>query len=883
MMMAKGIAPEVMGASISKHVNELEGMTNKMWDALETAQKEGVLKIKGQGIAALHSANVADRSARQMSDILGSIKGKAGRRAAIEAAQQPIRESLQKQADSLATSLEKTMQRGYESAAKVMEGVKGGTPEGAAAGLEWMGKAETPDLLRNVAEQLRSGVFDPKELERTLRPVLSKARNVSVAIKLRELAKLQGELITSGRKAVNKWSVDVAEYTGKAQAMQAKAARQRFLAADFMERAAQAESKALRPSGELIKASAELSKFRAAQDNLPNWIMRTLREEARDHLKEWGFAGADSPRAWRETVTGNYEREMAERLVDGNQQTYKRARSIPEIEKSIKEADPGTSLEMWRDVYLEKKGGLFNALDSMFGREKGIIEKIYDLDPIGNINRMADNMRQAIRGKALVDVIRQSEDLFSKEALSGWVPVSKLGTDIAKSLAGADMKGFIHPELFQELRRVYGNLTDPKNRTILETAWNKFTKFWKWSVTRAFPAYHARNHIEDTIRMVYNGPFDPVAVHDNMVKGITKKGTIKMGALGEMPVEKAWRIAEAHGVVNTGQVAVGGVNRGDGTWRTIARGADAIFQAPEDGRRFGYFVERVNKGFSLYQSGQEVKKVLFDYSDLSVFERRVMSQIIPFYTYLKNTVRLHAQTAIQNPGLLQAQRRVIEGLRGEYKPENVPQWVQSRLFVAAGPGERTNEERLVAGYGLPVQDIMELLDGQGGFVPWVKQLAWRAHPILKFPVEITSAALAERPGYAPRVFKHLPQSAKDMMGVRTRKAKDGTEYVTIDPIYSTLLDTIGSRLYSTIKSFGRDDTTYGRQALRHLLGASVVDYDPAEEKRRKGRAELDALLQKAKRTGDLAPVNAFFAPSTSQMPKRMVDMLRAQQKALRKP
>jgi hypothetical protein len=80
-----------------------------------------------------------------------------------------------------------------------------------------------------------------------------------------------------------------------------------------------------------------------------------------------------------------------------------------------------------------------------------------------------------------------------------------------------------------------------------------------------FPAYHARNHVEDTVRMLYNGPFDPVAVQKYMTQGIFKKGKLKLGELGERTAEEAWRLAEAYGVVGSGEVAVGSIRRGDGT------------------------------------------------------------------------------------------------------------------------------------------------------------------------------------------------------------------------------------------------------------------------------------------------------------------------------
>jgi hypothetical protein len=364
---AKGIGGEPLGAAIIKKVRNLEDMNNKSWDALEEAFEADLLKITNQGHAALSESRAASRSAEQLTGMLNRLQGKAGRRVAIDAVQQPLRAALQKQADTLATSLEKTMQRGYDSAGKVMKGAKGGTPEGAAAGLEWLRRAEVPDTLRSVSEQLRSGVFDAAALERTLRPILPKSRLVNVAVKLRELGKQQKGLIDAGKTAAAKWSDDIASVTEKASKAQAKAIRSRWLASDIMEREARTRAKGLVPTEELIKNSVELSKFRAAQDNLPNWIPRALTSNAREHVKAFGVAGKENARVWQDKALGKFEREMGERLVAGDKKEYLRQWSLPEIAKAIEEAGPGGRLERWRG-FLNEPEGVFGWIDKLFKR-----------------------------------------------------------------------------------------------------------------------------------------------------------------------------------------------------------------------------------------------------------------------------------------------------------------------------------------------------------------------------------------------------------------------------------------------------------------------------------------------------------------------------------
>jgi hypothetical protein len=301
---------------------------------------------------------------------------------------------------------------------------------------------------------------------------------------------------------------------------------------------------------------------------------------------------------------------------------------------------------------------------------------------------------------------------------------------------------------------------------------------------------------------------------------------------------------------------------------------DHVGTSLEDGRRFAAWVAYMEQGMSPYQAKLTVDKVLFDYATLTPFERQTMVRVIPFYSYLKNSIRLSAETAFSNPALINAQ----QGLMKQFGPKNhdeAPDWMRGRFMIALNPGERTDAERVVSLFGLPWADANSLLNTSGGFKQWVKDLTFRLNPYVRAAWEGSEhfGANAEtRPVRAPGLFAGLPDGAKEMIGYHEVKGRDGKIQSRIDPTYDYLFNTVLTRYYSTMKTIKTPDPdTFGQgglaMALALITGSGAYEYDPKIEKLRKQSAANWDQITAAARRGDIGIFSAAYRTEESDMPR----------------
>jgi len=460
--------------------------------------------------------------------------------------------------------------------------------------------------------------------------------------------------------------------------------------------------------------------------------------------------------------------------------------------------------------------------------------------------------------------------------------------------------------MYAALTRTYANLTDPVTHSAIGRAYDALTRKFKWMVTRPFLPYHVRNAGEDIIRIAIGDPTifatagKAKAFVENMTKATFGRGTVDIAGVA-MDMPDAVRMASAYGVI-AGEIRASSMSNvyrnlpGKGVSKAakhpfagLGSGIDHVGTSLEDGRRFAAWVAYMDNGMSPYQAKLTVDKVLFDYATLTPFERQTMVRVIPFYSYLKNSIRLSAETAFSNPALINAQ----QGLMKQFGPKNqdeAPDWIRGRFMMALDPNERTDAERVMSMFGIPWADAANLLDTSGGFQKWVKDLAFRLNPYARATWEGSErfGANAEtRPVRAPGLFAGLPDGAKEMIGYHEVTGRDGKIQARIDPTADYLLNIIGTRFYSTLKSLKPIDPnttghTFGDQALGLTTGMRKYEYDPKIEKLRKQSAANWDKITAAARRGDIGIFSATYRTEESNLPKYEVKrMLRERERIAR--
>lgn len=85
----------------------------------------------------------------------------------------------------------------------------------------------------------------------------------------------------------------------------------------------------------------------------------------------------------------------------------------------------------------------------------------------------------------------------------------------------------------------------------------------------------------------------------------------------------------------------------------------------ESNSRIGLFIDQLHKGKTVEEAALHVKKYLFNYDELTQFERNVMKRIIPFYTWWKKNIPLQIEMLATKPGKLSTAAKGLDALSGE--------------------------------------------------------------------------------------------------------------------------------------------------------------------------------------------------------------------------
>ena len=93
----------------------------------------------------------------------------------------------------------------------------------------------------------------------------------------------------------------------------------------------------------------------------------------------------------------------------------------------------------------------------------------------------------------------------------------------------------------------------------------------------------------------------------------------------------------------------------------IQQGSD-IGHSIETNARMAHYLGKIDQGLSPEGAMLSVKKHLFDYSDLTRFERNVMRRVMPFYTFMRFNTPLQFQNFVLQPRKLVGSQRLQEAI-----------------------------------------------------------------------------------------------------------------------------------------------------------------------------------------------------------------------------
>jgi len=344
------------------------------------------------------------------------------------------------------------------------------------------------------------------------------------------------------------------------------------------------------------------------------------------------------------------------------------------------------------------------------------VEEFFHVDPVYSTTVRGVRGERARTAVEFYDsLIEQGIGMPHNQAPGEWLPVKQ------PELLGIRFE----PEVARHLDNFYKTLSKPEEVNAFLQMFDTVQDAWKAWTLAIFPAYHSRNFVGNIWNNFLAGLSNPKFYQ--MAGKLQRGGTIDfVDGLGKRWTEDTiTKAAKSMGVVDRGWV-------GAEIQRTITQELQApsffrfgaenkvvkagfrVGRSIENNARMAHFIWRLSRGDTASQAAVSVKKHLFDYSELTEFERRVMKRLFPFYTWTRKNVPLQIQHLIQRPGkfgLLFKAREEAERGTPPAKEKYLPDWMIQNFPTRIRYNTKNDQhEYFLLNAWLPAHDVIKVFE-----------------------------------------------------------------------------------------------------------------------------------------------------------------------------
>ena len=309
-------------------------------------------------------------------------------------------------------------------------------------------------------------------------------------------------------------------------------------------------------------------------------------------------------------------------------------------------------------------------LESLGGRS---VEQFFMKQPAYAVAVRGIRSAKAVTSAQFLDDVGR---IFGKVKNPGWY--EQLPDTITK--LNPSLKGkFFDPEVATEIARVTKSYFNPNEVKMFMRMFDSVQNLWKKWTLAPFPKYHLRNMVGN----IWNNYLAGVDTKNygkaqalQMYQKFKNSPTMSKGAIANL---RAWHIspsqaddiirqAEQTAVLGKGwyaadietgvrgQMAQGFLGKPFGikvkkivTGRVGIERGMALGTTIENNARLAHFLDKLDKGDDALTAAKSVKKFLFDYGDLTAFEKQVLKRLLPFYTWTRKNIPLQFEQIWKQP------------------------------------------------------------------------------------------------------------------------------------------------------------------------------------------------------------------------------------------
>ncbi len=421
----------------------------------------------------------------------------------------------------------------------------------------------------------------------------------------------------------------------------------------------------------------------------------------------------------------------------------------------------------------------------------------FDMNPV-NIwrDRHIDHIRAINKAQTAMTMV----EMYAKPNIQGMKATTFL-KKLGLNSDGIDKSLHIPTRFVDELTQMDGYLkesifNDSNMLKFIDVIDKNFTAWFRVGLTTPFPGFHFRNAVSNMVLNALGGVKNPkYYIEARRLQGLMAKGEklspadAKMvDALVEFGIPRLGRESAEFASIH------GGITEKAFEKIRPLRFMRDVGAAVENNARIAHYLSKKADGLTNLEAMRSVNKYLFDYSDLTQFEKKIMRPTFLFYTWMRKNVPLQIGVALKNPRVIETYNK-LAGIT----EEDVPDYLKA---ASTFPIPGTNI--LLGDPGSPFADLrMTNIDdamdptilGRLGRV--LSKGASRLNPILRVGFEIASGreAFSQKvitDNFGEYVLNNLPISrglriaqktidTKTDLGMRILYLMTGAHTFTSDP------------------------------------------------------------------------------------------------------
>lgn len=348
------------------------------------------------------------------------------------------------------------------------------------------------------------------------------------------------------------------------------------------------------------------------------------------------------------------------------------------------------------------------------------------------------------------------------------------------------------PEVAKLLNRSYRSLTNQEEVAKVLKIYDGAQNWWKMWSLGVRPAYHTKNVIGNVWNAYLGGVSNPLRYGEAAAFQAKLANNNLTGKIAGKPVDELYEAMATRGVFGEGQYS-GDIARTieqqlapikatdlitPATSNVVLRAGFKAGQTLEDNARIALFLDRVQKGQSYDQAGKAVQKYLFDYGDVSPFEKDVMKRVMPFYTWSRKNIPLQLEAIALHPDKINKINLAKENIQAANNvqvpdPSEVPSYVVDGMPIYTG---RSEDPAVVS--AVQLQNLLPFADlapffrflntqtepstiDRGKLAPEISSAMANVSPLIKAPIEF----LSNYDFFRRKTIKEFEGQKADMLGV----------------------------------------------------------------------------------------------------------------------